>query len=41
MWLLLDDEGLSWDEAEDVTLRTIAYTNHTVLPKALEKWSML
>ncbi|PKU78970.1 alpha-glucan phosphorylase, H isozyme isoform X2 [Dendrobium catenatum] len=39
MRLLLDDEGLGWDEAWDVTSRTIAYTNHTVLPEALEKWS--
>ncbi|KAF5446784.1 hypothetical protein F2P56_032387 [Juglans regia] len=39
MRLLLDDEGLGWDEAWDVTTRTIAYTNHTVLPEALEKWS--
>ncbi|KAF5751399.1 Alpha-glucan phosphorylase H isozyme [Tripterygium wilfordii] len=39
MRLLMDDEGLGWDEAWDVTNRTIAYTNHTVLPEALEKWS--
>lgn len=39
MRLLMDDEGLGWDEAWDVTSRTIAYTNHTVLPEALEKWS--
>ncbi|XVE79462.1 hypothetical protein DITRI_Ditri14bG0060700 [Diplodiscus trichospermus] len=39
MRLLMDDEGLGWDEAWDVTTRTIAYTNHTVLPEALEKWS--
>ncbi|THF99820.1 hypothetical protein TEA_002328 [Camellia sinensis var. sinensis] len=39
MRLLVDDEGLGWDEAWDVTTRTIAYTNHTVLPEALEKWS--
>ncbi|MED6145212.1 hypothetical protein PIB30_022984 [Stylosanthes scabra] len=39
MRLLVDDEGLGWDEAWDVTSRTIAYTNHTVLPEALEKWS--
>ncbi|XP_058099561.1 alpha-glucan phosphorylase, H isozyme isoform X2 [Magnolia sinica] len=41
MRLLLDDEGLGWDEAWDVTTRTIAYTNHTVLPEALEKWSQI
>ncbi|EEF41848.1 alpha-glucan phosphorylase, H isozyme [Ricinus communis] len=39
MRLLMDDEGLGWDEAWNVTTRTIAYTNHTVLPEALEKWS--
>lgn len=39
MRLLLDVEGLGWDEAWDITTRTIAYTNHTVLPEALEKWS--
>lgn len=39
MRLLMDDEGLGWDEAWDVTTRTVAYTNHTVLPEALEKWS--
>ncbi|ERN09672.1 alpha-glucan phosphorylase, H isozyme [Amborella trichopoda] len=38
MRLLMDDEGLGWDEAWDVVSRTIAYTNHTVLPEALEKW---
>ena len=38
MRLLLDDEGLEWDEAWDITCRTVAYTNHTVLPEALEKW---
>ncbi|KAG6678132.1 hypothetical protein I3842_14G064900 [Carya illinoinensis] len=40
MRLLMDHEGLGWDEAWDVTTRTIAYTNHTVLPEALEKWSL-
>ncbi|XP_057953247.1 alpha-glucan phosphorylase, H isozyme [Malania oleifera] len=39
MRLLMDDEGLGWDEAWEVTTKTIAYTNHTVLPEALEKWS--
>ncbi|THF95749.1 hypothetical protein TEA_002781 [Camellia sinensis var. sinensis] len=39
MRLLMDDDGLGWDEAWDVTTRTIAYTNHTVLPEALEKCS--
>ncbi|KAG8054731.1 hypothetical protein GUJ93_ZPchr0001g29901 [Zizania palustris] len=39
MRLLMDEEGLGWDEAWDIINRTIAYTNHTVLPEALEKWS--
>ncbi|XP_039132132.1 alpha-glucan phosphorylase, H isozyme [Dioscorea cayenensis subsp. rotundata] len=38
MRLLMDGEGLGWDEAWDVTTKTVAYTNHTVLPEALEKW---
>ncbi|WP_416151544.1 glycogen/starch/alpha-glucan phosphorylase [Salipaludibacillus sp. HK11] len=39
MRLLMDEEGLSWDEAWKVTTNTIAYTNHTTLSEALEKWS--
>jgi glycogen phosphorylase len=38
MRILLDDAGLGWDEAWDLTRRTLAYTNHTLLPEALEKW---
>lgn len=38
MRILVDEERLGWDEAWRVTTRTIAYTNHTILPEALEKW---
>ena len=38
MRLLLDDAHLGWDEAWSLTQRTLAYTNHTLLPEALEKW---
>jgi starch phosphorylase len=38
MRILLDDARLGWDEAWDLTVRTLAYTNHTLLPEALEKW---
>jgi glycogen phosphorylase len=38
MRILLDDADLGWDEAWDLTVRTLAYTNHTLLPEALEKW---
>jgi starch phosphorylase len=38
MRILLDRAGLTWDQAWDVTVRTLAYTNHTLLPEALETW---
>jgi len=40
MRLLVDEEGLPWEKAWDITVRTMGYTNHTVLPEALERWSV-
>ena len=38
MRILVDEEGLTWEEAWDVTTKTCAYTNHTIMAEALEKW---
>ena len=38
MRILMDEEGLGWDEAWEVTTKCVAYTNHTIMSEALEKW---
>ena len=38
MRILMDEEGLGWDEALEITTKSVAYTNHTIMSEALEKW---
>ncbi len=41
MRILMDEEGLSWEDSWRITTNTVGYTNHTILPEALEKWNII
>ncbi|TGE36108.1 glycogen/starch/alpha-glucan phosphorylase [Desulfosporosinus fructosivorans] len=40
MRILIDEEGMGWDEAWNITVNTLSFTNHTIMPEAMEKWSI-
>lgn len=40
MRILIDEEGLEWDEAWNITVNTMSFTNHTIMPEAMEKWPL-
>ena len=40
MRILMDEEGMGWDEAWNITVNTVSFTNHTIMPEAMEKWSI-
>jgi len=40
MRILIDDEGMGWDKAWNITVNTVSFTNHTILPEGMEKWSI-
>lgn len=40
MRIFMDEEGMAWEDAWKITVRTVAYTNHTILPEAMERWSI-
>ncbi|MDA8221294.1 glycogen/starch/alpha-glucan phosphorylase [Desulfosporosinus sp.] len=40
MRILIDEEGMGWDEAWNITVNTMSFTNHTIMPEAMEKWSI-